>query len=101
MNQTFDGKHSYNFTFTGLLPFTDYILVTVVEYKQVTADDGISLGPEVDYSEPNYILTQGLLLFGYRQWFIDQQVWVGRRESELSTRALEKQLARLILKSLS
>ena len=73
INQTFDGKHSYNFTFTGLLAFTNYTLVTVIEYKQVMTDDGALLGPEVDYSEPNYILTQGLLLSGYgsvaKVWF--------------------------------
>ena len=67
MSRAFNGNHSYNFTFTGLLAFTDYTLVTVVEYEQVMADDSTLLGPEMDYSEPNYILTQGLSPSGYGQ----------------------------------
>ena len=64
----FDGKHLYTFSFTRLLVYTNYTLVTLVEYKQVMADDGTLLGPEMDYSEPNYILTEGLSPSGCGQF---------------------------------
>ena len=59
MNQTFNRSRSYDFTFTGLLPFTNYSLVTVVQYEQVMAANGVLLGPEMDYSETSYMLTRG------------------------------------------
>ena len=72
MSQAFNGSRSYNFTFKGLLAFTDYTLVTVVQYEQVAATNGALLGPEIDYSEPSVISTEGLLTF-CTTWLMGQR----------------------------
>ena len=71
MSQAFNGSHSYNFTFKGLLTFTKYSLVTVVQYERVMAANGALLGPEMDYSERNFTATKGLLTF-FATWLADQ-----------------------------
>ena len=71
MSQAFNGSHSYNFTFKGLLAFTKYSLVTVVQYEQVVAANNEMLGPERDYSELNFTTTKGLLTFR-ATWLVDQ-----------------------------
>ena len=59
MDHEFNGSRAYNFTFSGLLAYTNYSLVTVVQYEQIIASDGTILGPEMDYSEPNFVVTDG------------------------------------------
>ena len=88
MSQAFSGNRSYNFTFNRLLVFTDYSLVTVVQYEQVAAAKGTLLGPEMDYSEPNFVTTKGLLTF-CTTWL------VGRQGSELLLRVVEKQINKI------